>query len=53
MFNLPLACMSKEMGIRIKSTVGKVEEVDVDEEGVGKGGVSKSADSAGFVKTNI
>ena len=31
MFNLPLACMSKEAGIRIGSTVGKVEGVDVDE----------------------
>jgi hypothetical protein len=37
MFNLPLACMSREMGIRIKSSVGKVEEVEVDEDGMGWG----------------
>jgi hypothetical protein len=35
MFNLPLACMSKEMGSRIGSTKGEVEEVEVDEDGVG------------------
>jgi hypothetical protein len=37
MFNLPLTCMSKEMGIRIRSTVGDVEEVEVDEDRVGWG----------------
>jgi hypothetical protein len=37
MFNLPLACMSKEMGKRIGASVGTVEEVDVDEDGVGWG----------------
>ena len=35
MFNLSLACMSKEMGSRIGSTMGEVEEVEVDEDGVG------------------
>jgi hypothetical protein len=35
MSNLPLACMSKEMGTRIGSTMGVVEEVEVDEDGVG------------------
>jgi hypothetical protein len=37
MFNLPLACMSKEMGMRIRSYVGKVEEMEVDDEGAGWG----------------
>lgn len=37
MYNLPLACMSKAMGTRIGASVGQVEEVDVDEEGVGWG----------------
>jgi hypothetical protein len=37
MFNLPLACMSKDMGMRIGSTMGDVEEVEVDEDGVGWG----------------
>jgi hypothetical protein len=32
-----LACMSKEMGIRIGSSIGKVEEVEVDVDGVGWG----------------
>jgi hypothetical protein len=34
MLNLPLACMTKEIGIKIGSSVGEVEEVDVLEEGV-------------------
>jgi hypothetical protein len=29
MYNLPLACMSKAMGIRIGASMGQVEEVDV------------------------
>jgi hypothetical protein len=37
MFELPLACMSKEMGQRIGASVGTVEEVEVDDEGVGWG----------------
>jgi hypothetical protein len=37
MFNLPLACMSKDMGMRIGSTMGDVEEVEVDEDGMGWG----------------
>jgi hypothetical protein len=37
MYDLPLACMSKAMGLRIGATVGEVLEVDVDEEGVGWG----------------
>ena len=34
-FNLPLGCMGKEIGRRIGATVGEVEEVDVNEDGVG------------------
>jgi hypothetical protein len=37
MYNLPLACVSKAMGCRIGASVGEMEEVDVDEEGVGWG----------------
>jgi hypothetical protein len=37
MFNLPLACMRKDVGFQIGSTMGMVEEVDTDEEGVGWG----------------
>lgn len=37
MYNLPLACMSKAMGLRIGASVGQAEEVDVGEEGVGWG----------------
>jgi hypothetical protein len=35
MLNLPLACMGKEVGSQIGSMMGKVEEVDMDEEGIG------------------
>ena len=35
--NLPLACMSKEIGNQIGSTVGYVKEVETDEDGVGWG----------------
>jgi hypothetical protein len=37
MYGMPLACMSREMGQRIGASMGKVEEVDVDEVGVGWG----------------
>jgi hypothetical protein len=37
MFHLPLACMSKEVGLSIGATVGEVEEVDVRDDGVGWG----------------
>jgi hypothetical protein len=37
MYDLPLACMSIKAGNQIGATVGKVEEVDVNEEGVGWG----------------
>lgn len=37
MLSLPLACMGKEVGYQIGSTMGTVEEVDTDEEGVGWG----------------
>ncbi|XP_059462008.1 uncharacterized protein LOC132191003 [Corylus avellana] len=37
MFNLPLACMGKEVGFQIGATMGTVEEVDTDEDGVGWG----------------
>ena len=37
MYNMPLACMSREMGQRIGASMGDVEEVDVDEVGVGWG----------------
>ncbi|XP_059436731.1 uncharacterized protein LOC132169771 [Corylus avellana] len=37
MYNLPLACMGKAIGQQIGASVGEVEEVDVDEDGVGWG----------------
>ena len=37
MFNLLLACMRKEVGFQIRSTMGTVEEVDTDKEGIGWG----------------
>jgi hypothetical protein len=37
MTNLPLACMSREVGINIGSSVGAVEDVDVADDGVGWG----------------
>ena len=37
MLNLWLACMGKEVGLQIKATMGEVEEVDIDEDGVGWG----------------
>jgi hypothetical protein len=37
MSNLPLACMGREVGQKIGATVGLVEEVDTDNDGVGWG----------------
>ena len=37
MSNLPLACMGRKVGHQIGSTIGPVEEVDTDEEGLGWG----------------
>ena len=37
MYNLPLACMSKVMGLHIGALVGEVLEVEVDDNGVGWG----------------
>jgi hypothetical protein len=35
MFQLPLFCMDREIGISLGSTVGEVEEVDTNGEGIG------------------
>jgi hypothetical protein len=37
MFHLPLACMGKDVGWQIGATVGKVEDMDVLDDGVGWG----------------
>ena len=37
MINLPLVCMGREVGRKIGATVGVVEEVDTDADGVGWG----------------
>jgi hypothetical protein len=37
MYNLPLACMGLEVGKQIGSTIGLVEAVETDDEGVGWG----------------
>ena len=37
MYELPLACIGEEVGQKIGASVGEVEEVDVDEDGVGWG----------------
>jgi hypothetical protein len=37
MFNLPLACMGRDLGIQLGGTVGEVEEVDTNDEGVAWG----------------
>jgi hypothetical protein len=45
MYNLPLACMGKEIGQQIEASVGEVEEVEIDDDGVGWGeflGASRS-----------
>jgi hypothetical protein len=39
MFNLPLACMGTEAGLRIRVLVGKVEDVDVLDGEVGWGNI--------------
>lgn len=36
-YNLPLACMGKEVGSKLGGTVGVLEEVDIDVNGVGWG----------------
>jgi hypothetical protein len=35
MINMPLACMCKEVGLQIGASLGTVEEVDTNEDGVG------------------
>lgn len=37
MFSLPLSCMGRDMGYKLGSTVGEVEEVDTNEDGIGWG----------------
>jgi hypothetical protein len=37
MYRLPLACMGREVGLHVGSTVGEVEDIDVLEDGVGWG----------------
>ena len=37
MYNLPLVCMGKQAGFQIEASIGMVEEVDADEEGMGWG----------------
>jgi hypothetical protein len=37
MMNLPLACMSREVGFKLGASMGKVEEVDTDKDGIGWG----------------
>jgi hypothetical protein len=37
MFHLPLGCMSEAMGVKLGSSVGQVEEVETDEDGIGWG----------------
>ena len=37
MFYLPLACMNQKVGSQIGASVGVVEEVEMDEEGIGWG----------------
>lgn len=37
MLNMPLACMCKDVGFQIGASLGTVEEVDTDEEGIGWG----------------
>lgn len=37
MYNLPLACMGKDVGLQIGAFVGLVEEMDVNELGIGWG----------------
>jgi hypothetical protein len=37
MFNLPLSCMSEAMGFQLGNSVGHVEEVETEEDGIGWG----------------
>jgi hypothetical protein len=37
MTNLPLACMGREVGLKLGASVGQVEEIDTDKDGVGWG----------------
>jgi hypothetical protein len=37
MINMPLACMCKDVGFQISASMGIVEEVDTDEEGISWG----------------
>jgi hypothetical protein len=37
MMNLPLACMGQEVGLKLGASVGQVEEVDTDKDGIGWG----------------
>ncbi|XP_059462835.1 uncharacterized protein LOC132191762 [Corylus avellana] len=37
MLHLPLACMGREVGLKLGSSVGRVEEIDTDKDGIGWG----------------
>ena len=37
MYKLPLACMGREVGMQVGSTVGEVEDIDILDDGVGWG----------------
>jgi hypothetical protein len=37
MYRLPLACMGRDVGLQVGSTVGEVEDIDVLDDGVGWG----------------
>lgn len=44
MYNMPLACMDREMGVKLGSSAGTIEEVDTNEDGIGwPGGVSQGS----------
>lgn len=43
--NIPLGCMTRDVGVHIGSMVGEVVEVDIDEEGIGWGPSSKGKSS--------
>ena len=53
MHNIPLACMRFEVGNKIGSFIGYVEDVDTDEDGVGWENLFTSKDSRGFDKTSV
>lgn len=40
MYNLPLVCMGREVGLHVGSTVGEVEDIDVLDDGVGWDGAN-------------